>query len=265
MHRRARRLLVGLTASLIAMGSLGTGVVQSASAAAGPNAAEAQQAAIWMAAQLDDSGTFPNPDLPAPDYGLMIDAVFAMHAAGRPELASPIMDNLGKPSDPGALNFWRYQGAGIETITVGALAKTTLAIEVSGRNPRDFAGVDHVHELEQSIRQADDGVAAPELFYNQTIEGGATTFSMGNGFDQAFGVIALSGVDRLPDTVTGAYVTHFQCPAGYWMITADLTGRTCAELIDSGTTPAPDRDATAMALSALLTARDSGAPGLGAA
>lgn len=85
---RRRRLIavlltLALTGVLAAVGSAGT-----ASAARDRVAASANS--HWLAAQLTDEGTLENPLGGAlPDHGLMIDTLFAMHASGDGDLATP--------------------------------------------------------------------------------------------------------------------------------------------------------------------------------
>ncbi len=241
MSRRIRLALGGLCAIVLALGGLTTTTVATASPS--QHAASAQEAAIWLAEQLSTDGTFPNPDAPRPDHGLMIDALFAMHAAGRPDLAEPIVDALGRSGDSGAVGYWRIEADGYVETIVGALAKSTLAIQVAGRDARSFAGVDHLAALRDSV--ASDG-DQEGLLHGTVVNGDQTTHPLGNVFDHALGIMSLAAAGELPDTTIPAFIATFQCEDGAWAMT-------------KGNCASGGADGAAMALSALLTARDHGA------
>ncbi|MBM9464979.1 hypothetical protein JL108_16120 [Aeromicrobium sp. YIM 150415] len=244
MSRRVRLVLSGLCVAVLALGGLTTTTVATASSS--QHAASAQEAAIWLSGQLSTDGTFPNPDAPRPDQGLMIDALFAMHAAGRPDLAEPIVEALSRAGDSGVVGYWRIEAAGYSETIVGALAKSTLAIQVAGRDPRSFAGVDHVTALRDSI--AGDGDQAG-LLRGTIVNGDQTTHPLGNVFDHSLGIMALAAADELPTATIPAFLDTFQCDDGAWAMT-------------KGNCASGGADGAAMALSALLTARDHGATGL---
>jgi hypothetical protein len=126
----------------------------------------------------------------------------------------------------------------------GAMAKSLVAAEVLGRNPRTFGGHNVRAQVLSLVAPGSAGFEA-----GRVRDTGANDFS--NTFAQAYAVIGLarSGGVR-PSVLT--YLLKQQCPAGYFRLT-EVAGETCD---DSGS--APDVDATALAIQAMLAASSHG-------
>lgn len=254
---RVRHAVVGLvavvavvTASWVAVSPIET------SGAADPAAAEA--AVIWLADQLDE-GTYRDPLASGPDHGLMVDAVYAMAAAGRADLADPILEVLERSG--GALDFVSYRsflpGQGDDRVA-GAVAKLLVVALVTDRDPRAFGGLDLVAETRAAVitdgdeagRLADHG---PNIAANST-----------NVFGQTLAVLGLAGAGARHDDALGVLLDQ-QCAAGYFRIfftrNTDGSPATCDQAAAGGGAP-PDGDATGFALQALLAARSAGTTGL---
>ncbi len=252
--RRARVVLAA--ALVLTVATFGPPGGSSPARAAAPGGAAA--AAGWLADQLDD-GTYRNPLASGPDHGMMIDAVFAMVAAGREDLAEPIVEVLDDRG--GAIRFASYVSflPGQDTDRVsGSVAKLLVAAEVTGRDVHDFGGLDLVAETRASV--IDAGPEAGRI----TDHGPNIPLNNSNTFGQALAVIGLAGADaRFDDTVEA--LLRQQCSSGYFRIfftkRPDGSPTTCDQGATTGGSPT-DGDATAMGLHALLVARSAGATGL---
>ncbi|MFJ7213629.1 hypothetical protein [Amycolatopsis sp. NPDC098790] len=232
----------------------------------------------WLSAQLSPEGTLQNPlGGELPDHGLMIDTLFAMYASGDGALAAPIVAYL----DHHATDYYTWDGLvpgqGYDAIiTGGAAAKVLVAAEVAGRDPRNFGGHDMVAETLGAIMRS--GVDRGRVSdYSKNPDFKDFVSNNANMFGQALAVIGLAGVG-LTDRLALDTMLSQQCSEGYFRIFFGLvptteTGdqvtpdghkvSTCDEGKPFGQS-APDGDATGIALSAMLAARDAGAAGLDA-
>ncbi|WP_018658060.1 hypothetical protein [Actinomadura flavalba] len=274
--RRSPRRLAALLAALCAAGPA---VVLPAPAFAADVPA-ARKAAGWLAGQLSEDGTLQNPLGGAlPDHGLMIDALYAMYAAGEGDLARPIVRYLDEGKHASDYFTWDglVPGQGYDQVIVGgAAAKTLVAALVARRDPRSFGGYDLVTETEGAIMRSgpDKGRVSD---YSKDPDLASSVSNNANVFGQALGVIGLAGVGRNDRLAIDKLVTQ-QCSEGYFRIyfgyvPTDETGdhvtpngrkvSTCDEG-KAHDQSAPDGDATGLALSALVAARRAGARGLDA-
>ncbi|AIG75551.1 Conserved putative secreted protein [Amycolatopsis japonica] len=249
-----------------------------ATAANDPGAAKVNSR--WLATKLKPDGTFDNPSGGSlPDHGLMLDALFAMYAAGEGARAEPIVKFL---DDQGhATDYFTWDGlapgAGYDKIIVGgAVAKTMVAAQVSGRNPRAFDGYDLVAETHAAImRKGPDKGRVSDYSKDPALADAVSNNA--NMFGQALGVIGLAVVGENDRIAIDRLLTQ-QCSEGYFRVlfsyiptkeTGDHVtpdGRkvsTCDEGKPLGLSPT-DGDATGLALSAMLAAKKAGAAGLDA-
>lgn len=226
----------------------------------------------WLAKQLAKDGTLQNPlGGTLPDHGLMIDTLFAMYASGNGDLAAPIARYL----DRHATDYYTWDGLmpgqGYDAvITGGAVAKTLVAAEVSGHDPRHFGGHDMVAETKAAIMRSgpDKGRIVD---YSKNPDFKDMVSNNANMFGQALAVIGLAGVHAVDRLALDKMLTQ-QCSAGYFRIffgyiATKETGdhvtphgykvSTC----DEDKSPA-DGDTTGLALSAMLASRAAGATGL---
>ncbi|WBB63798.1 hypothetical protein O7599_15295 [Streptomyces sp. WMMC500] len=273
------RAAAGALCAVLTAGTLAVGVPPPpARADAAADLAAARSASRWLEAQLADDGTIRNPLGGAlPDHGLMIDVLFALHASGDGELAEPVAAYLDEGKH--ASDYFTWDGLvpdqGYDAvITGGAAAKTLVAAEVSGRDPRDFGGYDMVAETQGAIMRSgpDKGRVSD---YSKDPDLADFVSNNANMFGQALAVIGLAGVDENDRLALDTLLAQ-QCSEGYFRIffgyvPTDETGdhvtedgrklSTCDEGKEFGQS-APDGDATGLALSALLAAREAGATGL---
>ncbi|MBB5872560.1 LPXTG-motif cell wall-anchored protein [Allocatelliglobosispora scoriae] len=186
----------------------------------------------WLARQLVDGERFESDfggGLVYPDQGLTLDAVLAFAAAG---VAGDNADKaLAWLADADTLAG--YIGDGTDESYAGAHAKLMLAVQVQGKNPASFGGVD----LDSRLRAL---MAASGRFVDKSAYG-----DYSNGFSQALAVLAL---DRTAAGVPAAAVTY-------------LAGTQCADggfpLYLEQPTCASDVDSTGMVVQALIAAGDS--------
>ncbi|QCW50865.1 hypothetical protein FE634_11435 [Nocardioides dongxiaopingii] len=266
----------GLAATPVAALALALAVTGSTPATAAPTAGRdlpaASSSSAWLASRLVD-GLAPGPFGPRPDYGLSIDAIYALHASGDGELAEPILTAL---DDEGmAANFysaveWDAE-RGLEEHLAGPTAKTLVAAQVGGRDPRDFGGQDLVARTLSTVVTAadvapggrfaaggefeDGGVAASDV--GRVVDFGPdVTYNNANSFGQTLAVIGLARAGRLTGPVVDKLLWQ-RCGAGFFRIFYDGP-RSC----DESASAAPDRDATGLGLSAMLAAQRSGVGGL---
>lgn len=255
-RRRAARLVAAVLTVL--------GITVVAWPSTSPSAAVAGEtdgaagAVRWLANQLDQ-GTYRNPLAAGPDHGLMGDAVFAMAAAGRPDLAEPILEvfeNRGGVVD--YVSYRSFLEGGEADRVGGSVAKMLVVALAAGRDVHDFGGLDLVAETRAAIipdgpergRLRDHG---PHVALNTT-----------NLFGQTLAVLGLVAVGA-PYHDALEVLLDQQCSPGYFRIffttNPDGSPATCDQAAPRGASP-PDGDATGFALQAMVAARAAGTPGL---
>jgi hypothetical protein len=288
-HHPTLRHVCVLAASALSLGLL----VAAPARAADVDAASSNS--DWLASKLVD-GRYTNPLGGGDDEGLMIDALYAMHASGDADLAAPIVDVLDNQG--GALNYISYAefGAGwavddgVRDRIGGATAKTLLAAQVAGVDTHDVDGLDLVAETKGVVAQAADFVPGGRFASDGEFSfaginpaevgrivdyGPNTTYNNANTFGQILGVIALARAGELTQPIVDQLLWQ-QCPEGYFRIFYSYNSQTnqpenCAA---ARSTPnwqdpsrmdnfsPPDGDTTGFGLSALLAARAAGFTGL---
>lgn len=214
----------------------------SASAASSPRA---HLAADWQVSQLDPDGTIPS-DFPGfVDWGLTIDTALMLSAEGNDpdELAlvgSAIEDHY-------YTDYATFEG----TIAANAMSKALVAADVMHANVRDYGG----HNLRSIVVNRIAGPAAGReqgRIRDKTTQDLPTDFS--NTLGQSYGVIGLARTGPLP-TSTVDYLLRQRCSEGFFRINP-VKNHTCDQG-DADQSP-PDVDATALAIQALLVARQHG-------
>lgn len=199
----------------------------------------------WLARQLS-GGLVHNQQFDYDDYGLSLDVFFALDALHtRPRAARSVLNAVDDA--PGA-----YIGTGAESYA-GATGKLATAVELAGRSPRSFGGVNLVARLQQRVHTAADaqrGRATDRSQYGD----------YSNTIGQSFVVRGLAGAgSSLADEAT-RFLVKQQCAAGFFREGMDSADYTC----DGGTAAqkVPSVDATGFAVQALVAARAHGTKGL---
>ncbi|WP_418058821.1 hypothetical protein [Pimelobacter simplex] len=241
MSRRSavvRRLATLLTALALAVG-VTAGLTPAATANPPSDDPRVQQAAGWLARQLEANGYVMPGYTGQPgtaDIGLTIDALFVLVAAGvGRDAVDEIADRLEEDS-------WALYLQNQSTQNLGAFAKVALALQIAGRDPEHYTGGGAQQiDLIQMIR---DSQQASGRFGTQT-----------NHFGQTLAVLALARTSGgVPSAATG-YLEALQCTTptspnygGIGFTTANPCGSV-------------DGDATGFVLSGLLAGgRDAGSP-----
>ncbi len=242
MHTFVRRLAAVVISSAVA----GASTLAGAPAQAAPNS-YAASAATWLTSQLTH-GLVHNRQYDTDDYGLSLDAYFALEALGRPRTAASILRAVD--NNPAA-----YVGAGAERYA-GATGKLATAVELAGRDLSSFGGVDLRARLEGLVNTkpgAQLGRASDVSRYGD----------FANTIGQGWVVRALGGEgSALTDEATGFLVKQ-QCGRGFFRETFEKTTASSSFTCDAAVPAAtPSVDSTALALQALLSARFHGVGGL---
>ncbi|MBA2551401.1 MAG: hypothetical protein H0V13_10200 [Nocardioidaceae bacterium] len=205
-----------------------------------PSTRAATLGADWLIRELHQ-GALPGPG-GGTDWGLTLDAVFALHAAGVGEDGSAaVMDALERDADT-FLGPALYDDP--EVRIAGSLAKMLTASVVTGTDPAGFAGYDLRAET-LALMQGPGGDQPGRL----SDEG--TGVDSSNTFGQSLAVIGLARTGGVPDPAVDFLLSE-QCRPGWFQVfSGDRAG--CSQG-DSR----PDTDATAVAVQALMAARETG-------
>jgi hypothetical protein len=242
------------TAAVAAVLPLSLGLALTASSVAVADRAHASfdrsyAAAGWQGRQLDATGAIPSPFAGFEDWGLTLDSALAFAADGRhPEKTHTVTAAI---RDHWFADYATFKPGPNKprSISANATAKTLVVAKVLRRNTRDFGG----HDVRAMLL---DRMAGPSAgaergrFRDKTTPQLTQDFS--NTFGQAYGVIGLARTGTVPDDAI-KYLLKQRCAAGYFRID-EVARETC----DAGGST-PDVDATAIAIQALITARDHGA------
>jgi hypothetical protein len=235
-RRAGAAALCGLLATSLAVA--GTAIDSVAVPASSAKSPHATSAAAWLDSQVTH-GRVHNGQFDFDDWGLTIDTAFALAATGghRKTLRSMTTAIRRHYFD----EYATFSGDKF----AGPMAKSLLAAEVLGKNPRKFGG----HNLRRQVLSlVTPGAAGFEA--GRVSDTGANDFS--NTFAQAYAVIGLARSGKVPGRVV-AYLLKQQCADGYFRL-SEVAGETCDQ---SGS--APDVDATALAVQALQAAVKRGA------
>jgi hypothetical protein len=256
LFHQSRATRSRVRAALVPTISLAVGAALTATSAL-PSAAASQRAAAhfrpayaaagWQGSQLDKSGAIPFGG-GFEDWGLTLDSALAFAADGRhPDKTHTVTASI---RDHWFADYATFKPGPNKprAIFANATAKTLVVAKVLGRNARDFGG----HDVRAMLldRMAGPGAGAEQgRFRDKTTPQLTQDFS--NTFGQAYGVIGLARTGTVPDEAV-TYLLRQRCSAGYFRID-EIADQTCD---DSASTP--DVDATALAIQALITARDDG-------
>ncbi len=200
-------------------------------------AAKGHLATEWQASQLVN-GQMPGFAPGHPDWGLTIDTAFMIAADGS---MATTLGQVKKAIAGHILDYAVYKG---DTAS-GAMAKALLASEVLKGDPTDFGGLNLRKRVLALVAPPSAGFEAGRLR-----DTGKTDYS--NVFGQSYGTIGLARSGAVPQDVVD-YLLKQRCSAGYFRLYI-TAGETCDD-----SASAPDVDATALALQALIAAKADGA------
>lgn len=259
--RRRARLVAGGCALVVLAACGGQGSSSDGSSERQRSTQEqATEAATWLAGQLDGGvvkGSY------GPDWGLTIDVLFALEAADPAsdsaeddlESASRQIVAAFKKSPDSYFSAKAYEPKGGEKVrTSGAVAKSLVAVESADADPRAFGGFDLVKETTKLI--ASDGAEKGRLKDFDPVKHA----DYSNLFGQAYAVMGLAEADA-PSKAALGFLLKQQCSKGYFRLEYNDSGSN-PDLTCDGAKPknaVASVDATALALAAMVVARDEGA------
>jgi hypothetical protein len=195
----------------------------------------------WLAKQLTD-GLVHNDQFDFDDYGLSIDVGFALQELGQTKNAKTVRKAIAKNID----SYTTGVDFGSNDIYASATAKAAAFAQGTGADPTDFGGVDLVARL--SKRVANKAPIAGRIQ-----DRGTSDFA--NVIGQAYAVQALTTAGAKKAGKATSFLLAQQCKAGYFRLNFTEDKTAADQTCDGGkrkTTSAPDTDATALAVLALL-------------
>lgn len=203
--------------------------------------AAARSAASWLVADLGADHALPGPD-GRPDWGLTMDALLALHAAGTGSVtARQVRGTLARHVD--AVLGPDLLGTPDARIA-GTTAKLLVTIVVGSGRPvvREERAL---RVGRYQIRHEVLGLLSPSGHITSRGSSGAD----GNVFAQSLAVIGLARSGGVPASAV-RFLRVQQCTVGGFPLEPSAAGGSC--------TNRADLDATTMAIQALVTARDIG-------
>ncbi|WP_329100942.1 cell wall anchor protein [Micromonospora sp. NBC_01699] len=239
--------LVGIVTAVVA----GVGPLSSpraAEAAPDPVAAQAAElAADWLTGQLVDGGL---PGFAGTDWGLTIDALFALQATGtQPAAVTQITEAVAANGDGYAV----FRDGDLAYRDGGSTAKVLAAAAAGGEDGTDFGGDNWRQRTLDLVFGAEDGPMNGWLHDDY-----AGSLMGENMFGQSLAVLGLARSGGVPQPVVDFLVTQ-QCPGGGFRLYPGAGGTSCAE--DPEDNRIPDVDTTGMVVQALIAAERAGATG----
>ncbi|GAA4892156.1 prenyltransferase/squalene oxidase-like repeat protein [Stackebrandtia albiflava] len=220
-----------------------------APAHAEPLDAEAASAAAWLAGEVDPTtGGVPGM-IGTPDWGLTVDALIGLEAAGGDQRTIDLITETLKVHvrDYNSLDAWSEPGQRI----AGATAKLLYAAVITGSDPEAFGEYD-------LRRETLDLIAGPELGPEHgrvKDEVFAPSVDGSNTFAQSLAVAGLARSGGVPQEAVD-FLLDQQCSSGgFRLYPYAFGGGTVGGDCDSqGGSAVLDPDSTAMAVQALLSA-----------
>ena len=252
-----RRWIATVSVPFVALAGTSLAVPANAAAANGRaiDPRPARIGAAWLAGELQGGllkGQFLDSEGNAvefADYGLSIDAAFALAAVDRrPKAVAAITKAIAKNVD----SYTTGADFGTpEDVYAGATAKTLALATDRGRNPRRFGGVDLVARMESLVLR---GAPVAGRIQDRSAFG-----DFANVIGQGFAARGLTAVGSARANKATRFLLRQQCDAGWFRLdfTKSLTAdQTC----DGRAKSVPDADATALSVLALIeVSKDPGA------
>lgn len=244
MHQFTRTAAVALSTTALTAGALLASPASAAPAAA-PNlqridSTPSQIAGKWLAGELQDGllvGSF------GPDFGLTIDAGFALATVAGQEATVTAISNALEPQ------IADYVGDGTKESYSGPLGKAASFAQTAEKDPTSYGGVNLVARLEE--RTADAGATAGRI--SDKSEFG----DFANVIGQSYAVRALALSKSGEAAAARDFLLKQQCASGYFRLSFDkpaAVNQSCAEGVVGSEA---DPDATSLAVINLIASRDN--------
>lgn len=244
--------LGALVAGTAVVASAITLVATPAQAAGGGDPRPATVGANWLAGQLTN-GLMHNPTFGGfDDYGLSIDAGFALDSVGGHGTDVTAISSALASHITSYVTGEDFGDTG--SSYAGQTAKAAVFATVAGADPTSYGGQNLITRLEARV-----ATAAPITGRIEDLSSFGTDYA--NVIGQAFAVNALETASstKAPDAL--AFLLEQQCSAGYFRLNfaaKDATDQTC-EATRGTAASAPDPDVTSTAIRMLLPLVDSSA------
>jgi hypothetical protein len=196
-------------------------------------------AASWLAGELTNGlmvGEF------GPDYGLTIDAGFALSSVGNSKAVGAVSTALEQ-------KIGEYVGDGTKESYAGALAKAATFARTARRNPTDYGGVNLVTRLE--ARTADTGAANPGRISDLSQYG-----DYANTIGQSYAVRALALAGSAEAGNARDFLLKQQCTSGFFRLGFDKPGAASQGCVEGAAGSSADPDVTALAVINLVESGD---------
>ncbi len=200
--------------------------------------ANSVQSARWLAGELTDGAL---PGFAGPDWGLTLDALFALSATGADPAALKGVSAALSRHVRAYNSFDDYEIPGVRI--AGATAKLLVGAVAAGEDPADYGGFDLRAETLALV--AATGADAGRVKDAGTDDGS-------NTFGQAYAVLGLARSGGVPAPVVD-FLLRQQCAAGGFRLSPDQAGAP-APTCDDAANPVLDPDSTSVAVQALYAA-----------
>jgi hypothetical protein len=197
----------------------------------------------WLAKQLT-GGLVHNNQFDFDDYGLSIDVGLALQELGRTGTARTVRKAVAANVD----SYTTGVDFGGSEIFASSTAKAAAFAQVTGADASDFGGVDLITRLGRRVANK-----AP--IAGRIQDKGASDFA--NVIGQSFAVQALTTAGHKKAGKATRFLLAQQCKGGYFRLNFTAKKTAADQTCDGGkrrSTSAPDTDATALAVLALLEA-----------
>lgn len=233
------QILKRSTVAAVTVATVAAAVPVNATAATAPtDRRKGTHAAQWQASQLS-KGRIHNAQFDFDDWGLTIDTAIMLAADGTQR------DSIRRVTIAIEKNYYANYATFAGDKFAGPMAKTLLAADVLNQPVRNFGGRNLRKQVLRLVADRGEGFEVGRLR-----DSGATDYS--NTFTQAYGVLSLARTGGVRQSVVN-YLKKQQCRVGYFRL-EQTRGQNCNQADGRA-----DIDATALAIQALVAARNSGA------
>lgn len=256
MNKTARRTGISAISAFatVAVVASYTGIAGQASAAS--TTGDPGAAAQWLISQQDATGATPSPYAGYSDWGLSINALWAMKAGGASSAA------ITRTWSAISSNAKDYAGPGNYGISAGASGKLLFAADVVDADPTKLVQKDKsvVNILSQTSNTVLTSGAQKGRLKDPASNGEEYT----NAITQAVGVLGLTGASMRGHAVSKTiaqsaidFLATQQCSGGYFRLA--FNDNLSCDAAAKTTSGAPaDLDSTSYSLQALMLAKEAG-------
>lgn len=256
MNKTARRTGISAISAFatVAVVASYTGFAGQASAAS--TTGDPGAAAQWLISQQDATGATPSPYAGYTDWGLSINALWAMKAGGASSAA------ITKTWSAISSNAKDYAGPGDYGISAGASGKLLFAADVVDADPTKLVQQDK--SIVNILSQTSNTVLTSGVQKGRLKDPASNGADYTNAITQAVGVLGLTGASKRGHAVSKPiaqsainFLATQQCSSGYFRLA--FNDNLSCDAAAKTTSGAPaDLDSTSYSLQALMLAKEAG-------